>query len=209
MMISATMPPYPVYSTMAYMDAAGVKSALREQLQQRRESLSLEARARYSEVIVQQLISTIDWGRVRHVHSYVPMANRAEVDTWLLLRYIWRRQPRIQTLVPGPIRSGHPVAFVVDPQTVWRKTSVMPYPQTEEVASGDGIDLIIVPMLGFDRERYRLGYGSGYYDRFLAEQSTSHTIGISFSCGFVAEGLPHEQHDIALRQVVTESEVYA
>jgi 5-formyltetrahydrofolate cyclo-ligase len=194
---------------MAYMDAAGAKPALRKQLQQRREKLSIEARARYSEAIVRQLISKIDWDRVRHVHCYVPIANRAEVDTWLLLRYIWQQQPRIQTLVPGPVRSGHPVAFVVNSQTIWRKMSAVLYPQTEKVASGDSIDLIIVPMLGFDRKRYRLGYGSGYYDRFLAEQSTANTIGISFSCGFVAEGLPHEQHDIALRQVVTESEVYA
>jgi 5-formyltetrahydrofolate cyclo-ligase len=70
-------------------------------------------------------------------------------------------------------------------------------------------DLIIVPVVAFDRRGYRMGYGGGYYDRYLAEHRPKRTvraIGIAFA-GQEVEELPHEATDQPLDAVVTEERV--
>lgn len=66
--------------------------------------------------------------------------------------------------------------------------------------------LIVVPLLGFDRRGYRLGYGKGYYDKLLAAVPALPAVGVAFA----AQELPHipdEPHDVPLAIIVTEAEV--
>ena len=66
------------------------------------------------------------------------------------------------------------------------------------------IDLIIVPGVIFDREKNRLGYGKGYYDRYLSNKDI-YKIGICFS-DQVIDLLPSESHDIKMNIIITEKE---
>ena len=71
-------------------------------------------------------------------------------------------------------------------------------------------DLLIVPLLAFDNDGYRLGYGAGYYDRYLSEHRRKRSIraiGIAYA-GQHVEKLPHEPHDEPLDAVVTEERVW-
>lgn len=63
-------------------------------------------------------------------------------------------------------------------------------------------DALLIPCVGFTRERMRLGYGAGYYDRTLAVEPRSYAIGVSYSCA-LTEFQPSE-YDIALDVIVTE-----
>lgn len=65
-------------------------------------------------------------------------------------------------------------------------------------------DLIVVPCLAFDKKCNRLGWGGGWYDRFLAEQPRALKIGLAYQDSFVESGLPTEPHDITLDKIVTE-----
>lgn len=65
--------------------------------------------------------------------------------------------------------------------------------------------LCIVPALLFSRDGYRLGYGKGYYDRFL-DNFNGISVGISFS-SLVCDSLPKEDHDKKLNILITENEV--
>ena len=62
--------------------------------------------------------------------------------------------------------------------------------------------LCLLPALSFDRQGYRLGYGGGYYDRFLSN-FPGRTVGPIYSC-LVSESLPMEEHDKAVHQIITE-----
>jgi 5-formyltetrahydrofolate cyclo-ligase len=78
-----------------------------------------------------------------------------------------------------------------------------PLPEAVEVRP----DLILVPLLAFDREGWRLGYGGGYYDRTIAAlrgHGALRTVGIAFA-GQEVEALPHEGHDCRLDAVLTEN----
>src|SRR3989344_7508241 len=63
------------------------------------------------------------------------------------------------------------------------------------------IDWILVPALGFDREGYRIGYGKGYYDRFLANTDTP-TIGVGFLEQLSQEPIPKEPWDIPVQELL-------
>ena len=65
------------------------------------------------------------------------------------------------------------------------------------------LDLIIVPALAVDKNNYRLGYGGGFYDRFLGKYTYIKTIAPIYS-GFVFDLLPHNNFDIPIDIVVTE-----
>ena len=72
-------------------------------------------------------------------------------------------------------------------------------------------DLLLIPCVGFDAMRLRLGYGGGYYDRTLAAQADAGarpaTIGVAYECSRV-DALPREPHDLPLDVIVTESAQY-
>jgi 5-formyltetrahydrofolate cyclo-ligase len=80
----------------------------------------------------------------------------------------------------------------------------VPEPVGNEIPATCGdIDLIILPMLGFDRTGRRIGYGAGYYDRFLAKNQKLRKIGIAFACQEY-ENLPADEHDITMDSIITE-----
>lgn len=64
------------------------------------------------------------------------------------------------------------------------------------------IDCILVPGLGFDRELYRIGYGKGYYDQFLATVSHIPTIGVGFKEQLWEEPLPRDPWDIPVGELL-------
>jgi len=76
-------------------------------------------------------------------------------------------------------------------------------------ASGQAVvpDVLLVPCVGYTREGYRLGYGGGYFDRWLALHPGVTTVGLAWSCGEAAFAI--EPHDQPLTLIVTETELIA
>lgn len=65
-------------------------------------------------------------------------------------------------------------------------------------------DLILMPGTAFDRQRRRLGYGGGFYDRFCQEAESASKIALCFDCQLLEE-LPEEETDVRPERIVTES----
>ncbi len=68
------------------------------------------------------------------------------------------------------------------------------------------IDAVVVPAVAFDRQGHRLGYGGGYYDRFLPGAPRAARIGVAFARQIVAE-IPADPHDVPMDRIVTEREI--
>lgn len=82
-------------------------------------------------------------------------------------------------------------------------------PEPDDKAKERRPDLVLVPLLAFDRDGYRLGYGGGFYDRYLSEHRAKRSvraIGIAFA-GQEVEELPREPTDERLDAVVTQDRV--
>ncbi len=90
----------------------------------------------------------------------------------------------------------------------WRKE---PFFQSGRCRREDGISrtgvLILAPGVAFDRQKQRLGYGKGYYDRYLTEISGAVTAGIAYGCQ-IAEKLPAEERDIPMDYMITEAGIW-
>ena len=72
-------------------------------------------------------------------------------------------------------------------------------------------DLILVPLVGFDKKKFRLGYGGGYYDRYIEKVSKFKkikTIGLSFSFQKIKK-LPTNKFDKKLDFIITENKIYS
>lgn len=76
-------------------------------------------------------------------------------------------------------------------------------PMTKEKISPSQIDLMIVPMLGFDITLHRVGYGRGYYDRYFSRGFKGYKLGLAFSFQQV-DFITSDSYDIALDEVLTE-----
>jgi 5-formyltetrahydrofolate cyclo-ligase len=74
------------------------------------------------------------------------------------------------------------------------------HPALPQVYEGP-YDLIIVPGLAFDHQKYRLGYGGGYYDGFLTTQPQAHKVGIFYPFQ-QADEVPREAHDVCLDEIL-------
>lgn len=78
-----------------------------------------------------------------------------------------------------------------------------PDPEHCERADPEQYGLCVVPGLCFDRDGRRLGYGGGYYDRFLSAYGGA-SVGLCYSI-FIEDDLPHDEHDLPVGLIVTEN----
>lgn len=68
------------------------------------------------------------------------------------------------------------------------------------------VDLIIIPGVAFDRNKNRIGYGKGYYDRFLSKVNSIPKMGICFDFQLL-DSIPHESNDIVMDYVISENDL--
>ncbi|HZL07834.1 MAG TPA: 5-formyltetrahydrofolate cyclo-ligase [Candidatus Dormibacteraeota bacterium] len=165
------------------------KSELRQALKKARLEMLPEYHQHASAAIVKRLKELIDWSAVETVHYFEPIRELLEVDISPLVTFLEDNYPRVQLFAPRLIGG------------VWQMVSI------KDKSAPTSFDVIIVPMLGFDKELNRIGYGGGYYDKFLAAQPRAKKVGTCFETGKTAQ-IPTEPHDIALDVIVTEEAVY-
>ena len=80
-------------------------------------------------------------------------------------------------------------------------------PSNDFAMNGEGEhSLVVMPGVAFDQERNRLGYGKGYYDKFLTENPTIKTIAIALECQIV-EQIPTTEYDIKPDHIITEDRI--
>lgn len=127
----------------------------------------------------------------------------SEVDTDYIIRWLWQENKRV--LVPLCIPKTremviYPITDFVDLEPGYMGIRE---PKRDLPAAGkEEIDLVVVPAVAFDRRGYRVGYGGGYYDRFLAGMDVP-TVGLAFSCQMIPEA-PKGPYDQAVEGILTE-----
>jgi len=159
------------------------KKSLRQTYMARREALTSGQVAAFSQKICQSLIEFIIWNRIKVMHFYLPIINRNEVDTHPLI--IHSRTSHMDVLIavpkvtPGEDFLNH-YLLKESTQLVANKWGI-PEPVEATPVSVAQIDLVLVPMLAFDKAGNRIGYGKGHYDRFLAQcRPDTQKIGLSY-----------------------------
>lgn len=194
------------------MDTIALKKQLRKELKARRMALSKTEIAEKSQQIFENWRDQFFSSSLKSIHSFISIEKFNELDTNLFIEFI-------QTQVSGPVLAVPVTDFEQDILTHIAITKEMEWAENEwgikepvirtKKISPSQLDMVLVPMLGFDAHLYRIGYGKGYYDKFLAQtRPDCLKIGLCFDTGFVQDGLPHEPHDVPLDAIITESKVW-
>lgn len=184
------------------------KAAIRERALAARRELPDAVRDQWSAAIADRLAELPAWRDARVVHTYVG-AVEGEVGTReLVSRALGEGRtvacPRVRWSPRGldsfAIRS-------LDDLVESRRGLWEPDPRRTEPVSDAEIDVVVVPGLAFDRRGWRVGFGAGLYDRFLAGVDAPR-VGLAFSLQ-IEPSLPVEPHDEPVDWIVTEGETIA
>jgi 5-formyltetrahydrofolate cyclo-ligase len=177
------------------------KQSLRKECKCIRSAITPEMRLQASLAICQHIEGWRNFQESNTILSY--MAMRSEID----LSTLFTRYPRKIWAIPRIRPGGQMVFHTYDPSKLIKHAYGMlePDPDCPEIPS-EAIELALVPGLAFDGDGWRLGYGGGFYDRFLSGYQGI-SAGVTYQALFFKR-VPHDQHDIPMCFVITEIGVY-
>jgi 5-formyltetrahydrofolate cyclo-ligase len=107
---------------------------------------------------------------VQSLLSYWPIDENHEPNTHLFTEYMRFKNPEMKICYPvSDFRTGHMQAVATDVDTAFVPGDLNIHePSSGQLVAAEQLDLIFVPLLAFDETGYRVGYGKGFYDRYLA-----------------------------------------
>lgn len=178
------------------------KKAIRQAYRAKRKKLSASTLRTNNDAITQEVLKFINDGGFQRVHIFKSISYFIEVETDVIINSLLKSN--VEVVIPKVV--GDEIEHcLINSQTLFERSSWgIEEPKSQyETVRADTCDCVIVPLLAYDKLGYRVGYGGGYYDRFLAEiDSKTPRVGVSF---FAPEStpLPVEDYDIPLHAVIT------
>jgi len=153
--------------------------------------------------ITARLLDLVSDLRTSTVCAFWPIERNGEIDT----------RPFIRTMRRSGIVVGLPCVSPTEPDAMLLRQFINEAdlkknrwgarePQSGRPIAPADVDLVVVPALAVDRQGMRVGYGRGYYDRFLKHEH-SHTVSIVYS-SCLLDRIPAESHDVPVDYVITE-----
>ena len=181
------------------------KEEIRKHFRQKRDVLPQQLREGLNSKIKKRLLEVIV-GTVSNAHIYLPINSKNEVDTWPIIHQFWEHN--IGVAVPVMHHDLMTSCCLTTDTEIKENRWGVPEPVKKIAFEDRKIEAVIVPLLAFGPEGYRIGYGKGYYDKFLVTLDEDVTkIGLSFFPP-VDEITDIDDWDIPLDICITPDAVY-
>jgi len=156
------------------------KSALRKKYLNQRLALSDQDYALLNRQLVDLFFQSVDLSHIQFLHVFLPIEKFNEVNTWQIIDRVQEHHAHIKLIIPKVVDQDLSHYVFEEKQQLVKDRWGIPEPQYGDLISPAEIDLVLVPLLVADHHGHRVGYGKGYYDRFLAQcRSDTHKIGLS------------------------------
>ncbi|MCM3735690.1 5-formyltetrahydrofolate cyclo-ligase [Bacillus cytotoxicus] len=183
------------------------KKKLRAEILQRMNTLSEEQYTTLSEKIADSLYKQREWIEAKTIG--ITLSMEREVDTYAIIEKAWEEGKSI--VVPKCNRETRTMAFrqitsFEQLETVYMNLREPALSMTEEIVAEE-IDLLVVPGVAFTRKGERIGYGGGYYDRYLVNYKGK-ALSLIFDFQIVSH-IPVEPFDKNVQRIITEKETFA
>ncbi len=183
------------------------KDELRKKYKELRSSISLDEVDDLSLQIANQLLNLDIWD-FSYYHIFLPIESQVEINTEFILHMLQGRDKHV-VISKSDFETHTLTHFLLTDQTLLKVNKWgIPEPEGGIEIQAEKMEVVFVPLLAYDKTGYRVGYGKGFYDRFLAEAQPKAIVGLSF---FEPETQLIEDvysHDIVLDYCVTPTKLY-
>ena len=175
------------------------KTALRKHLLEKRDAISAELRDILSKNIHQNLKHISSYINSQNIACYFPIGS--EVDTYAIMLDILRQNKCL--LLPRIVNDNLMFYNVPSLEKLEKGNFGIMEPK-DSCKKADKIDCVLIPTIGVSKLGIRLGYGKGYYDKFLSSTDAV-KISLTYSKQIV-KSIPSDSHDIKMNWIITEDE---
>lgn len=173
-----------------------MKAELRKKILQEMKALSQEQKQAMDQVLTERFLQHPFYQEAKTIATYLSFPH--EFQTQELIEQVLKDGKKV--LIPKTYSKGRMAFVVYNPKQLAKTSFGLLEPQGDlEVVGPSQIDLIHVPGLAFTTEGYRIGYGGGYYDRYL-EHFAGHTMSTIYPCQI--QNFNSENHDIPVQEVL-------
>lgn len=193
---------------------ADAKKEIRKRIILQRNALDSNEISKKSEIIFGKIIELSHYKKAKTVMAYMDFRNEAATGD-----FIKRCKMDGKAVVLPKVEVCYPSLITGNAMSIYEINDIeldiilgfkgIPEPNSAALSKADPlkIDLAVIPGVAFDYNRYRIGYGAGYYDRFLPElRHDCLKAGAAFSLQLV-EAVPAGAHDIPMDIVITEDRI--
>jgi len=187
-----------------------LKTELRKNYLDKRRKFTAEEVAEKSLRIAERFFKTFDLEKIDYLHGFLPIERFHEIDTRLIFHRVWFESAHIETVVPRiNFETGELENLKFTPVTELVLNAWMIHePSHNELVETEKLDLVLVPLLAFDRAGHRVGYGKGYYDKLL-KNCRADCLKIGLSHFPPAETIADvSDHDVRLDACLTPDETF-
>jgi 5-formyltetrahydrofolate cyclo-ligase len=145
------------------------KENLRKIYLQKRLALSLGDYSIFNKKLCENFFLHIDLSQIQTIHTFLPIEKTKEPDTWQIINKLQERFPHIRLSIPKiNTQTGILDNFYFEgPGQLEKNTWGIPEPKQGIPTPPEKIDAVLVPLLVADKHGHRVGYGRGFYDKFL------------------------------------------
>ena len=173
------------------------KAALRKHLLEKRDATSAELRDILSERIHQNIKQISSFTNSQNIACYFPIGS--EVDTHVIMLDILKHDKNL--LLPRIVNDNLQFCIVSNLEKLEKGNFEIMEPK-DSCKKAEKIDCVLIPTVGVSKSGVRLGYGKGYYDRFLSLIDAV-KISLTYSKQIV-KSIPNDSHDVKIDWIVTE-----
>lgn len=147
------------------------KETLRRQFLAKRKELEAVTLKNKTQAIVEAFLRYFDFNQINSLHLFLPILQNNEMNTYLIVEAIRQNYPHITIIIPkSHPKTGEMSNYVLTPTTILVENKWhIPEPVEGQLFPTNLIDMVILPLICFDQRGFRVGYGKGFYDRFLAQ----------------------------------------
>jgi len=182
------------------------KAALREKYKQKRQQLSIVEIEQKSIAIANQVLKLDIWQHT-YYHLFLSIKQQKEVDTDLLLHVLQGKDKQVVVSQSNFKDYSLKHVLLTDSTPIKLNKFNIPEPQDGLEVPVEKIDVVFVPLLAFDTQGNRIGYGKGFYDRFL-ENCREDVVKIGLSFFEPEQNIKADKHDHALNYGITPHQIF-
>lgn len=173
------------------------KTALRKEIREKKRAMTQEQIENASHALAQQFFATSYYQEAKTLYGYLPYNQEVRTEPILLQALKDGKKVAVPKVYGDTMR----FIYLEDMNGIEKGYAGIPEPVADEPVAADETALVLMPGLAFDKEGHRIGYGGGFYDKFLSAEPTHPTVALCYDFQMLPN-LETEEFDVPVDLVL-------